>query len=161
MNSLILLFIFSTYKNTLKELHLLRPYSREAHYSYYYKYNNSFCICLVRVNNDVCGAVIKTTAGSPTGLKTHLKTVHKINPNIQNSYFGQENSITKYCEKVTVKNKKSLLASIVSLACLSNFSLNSLAKSKELDYLYREVFNQKVPSANGIKQCIFKFPFRC
>ena len=109
------------------------------------------------MNNVVCGAVIKTTSGSPTGLKNHLKTIHKIDPTVRNTFFDQENLITKYCGKVTVKNKKTFRASIARLACLSNISLNALAKSKELDYLYRQVFNRKIPSANGIKHCIFQF----
>ena len=53
------------------------PHSKSGHYRFFHKFNQLWAICLVKEDSKICGAVIKTTSGSPTGLKKHLANFHK------------------------------------------------------------------------------------
>ena len=94
-----------------------------------------YSICLVRVDNEVCGASIKTKSGSLTGLKTHLKTYHLIDSTMNNTYFKKNQPITKYTVKKSIQTHKTLGASLARLICLDNFSLNAVANSEEIKFL--------------------------
>ena len=140
-----------------KDLMTLKPHLETGHYSYFHRFSSTFSVCLVRFDGRICGSVIKTSHNSPKGCKTHLQSVHSINPATSNLFFKKTENIDKFTTKLSVKNKKTIGTLLARMACKSNFSLNALAKSAELRFLINKVFNSPMPSVNGIRQHVMNY----
>ena len=66
-------------------------------------------------------------------------------------------SILNYATPQSIINCESIESVLARLVCKSNFSLNALSKSKELDFLIKKVYKCKMPSANTLKQYVNRY----
>ena len=114
----------------------------------------------MRNDGKVCGSIIKTSHHSPKGLKTHLTTVHSINPEHANPYFVnvKNQTITKFAARKSVKSKRTIGASLARMATKNpNMTLNALARDEELKFLFEKVYNKSMPSVWGIRKYILDY----
>ena len=66
-------------------------------------------------------------------------------------------SILNYATPQSITNCESIEAVLARLVCKTNFSLNAISKSKELDFLIKRVYKTKMPSANTLKQYVKRY----
>ena len=106
-----------------------------------------------KIDGNYCGVKISTPTGTPSGLKTHLKTIHDIDPSVSNSTnIEPAAKITKFALESSITFKTDIKTRLARMVCVDNFSINAISKSKEINALCKIVYNKSVPSFDTIRK---------
>jgi len=109
----------------------------------------------------ICGKLISTPSSSTTGMIRHLEAIHTITKtNFQQKLEDLNlpiNPILKFCrskDEILFENDEQEL--LVHLIVLDRIPLNTIVRSKSLNYLFRKLNFTFPKSANTLKKMILE-----